>query len=280
MKILIIGSKGMLGHDLARVFSGHELVLWDKDEIDITYEDQVLRKVKEEKPDVIINSAAYNDVDGCEEHFELANKVNGYAVGYLAKAAKEVGAVLVHYSTDYVFEGIKKEGYKEDDQPNPQSKYAESKYLGEQELSKNTDRFYLIRTSRLFGQPAMAVGAKKSFVDKMLELSKNRDTLEVVDEEYSNPTYTPDLAKQTKYIIENKLSFGIYHVINEGACTWYEFTQEIFKIKSIDVKLVSVSSDRFPRPAKRPKYSVLVNTKLEPMRDWKEALQEYLKLEF
>ena len=277
MKILIIGAKGMLGQDLAKVFSSHELVLWDKDEIDITFEDQVLNKIKEEKPDVIINSAAYNDVDGCEENFELANKVNGYAVGYLAKAAKEVNAVLVHYSTDYVFEGTKEKGYKEDDQPNPQSKYAESKYLGEQELAKNTDKFYLIRTSRLFGKPAMAMGAKKSFVDKMLELSKNRDTLEVVDEEYSNPTYTPDLAKQTKYIIENKVSFGIYHAIDEGACTWYTFVQEIFKIKNIDAELVPVSSDKFPRPAKRPAYSSLINTKLPKMRSWQEALEEYLK---
>lgn len=276
MKILIIGSKGMLGQDLAEVFSVQELILWDKDEIDITDEDLAFKKIKEEKPDVIINSAAYNDVDGCEDSFELAKKVNGYAVGYLAKAAKEIGAVLIHYSTDYVFKGDKKEGYKEDDRPNPQSKYAESKYLGEQELQKNTDKYYLIRTSRLFGKPAIAVGAKKSFVDKMLELSKNHDKLEVVDEEYSNPTYTPDLARQTKYIVENKLLFGIYHAVNEGACTWYEFAKEIFKIKNIDVKLVPVGSDKFPRLAKRPNYSSLINTKLPKLRSWQEALRDYL----
>jgi len=277
MKILIIGSKGMLGQDLTKVFSGQRLALWDRREIDITDEEQVLKKIKKEKPEIVINAAAYNDVDGCERNFDLARDVNGFAVGYLAKAAKEIDAILVHYSTDYVFEGTKKEGYKENDQPKPQSNYAKSKYLGEKELQKNAGNFYLIRTSRLFGRPAMSATAKKSFVDKMLELSKMRDNLEAVNEEHSNPTYASDLAKQTKYILDNKLPFGIYHVVNEGACTWYEFAREIFKIKNIDIKLMPVKANKFPRLAKRPAYSSLLNARLPKMRSWQKALAEYLK---
>lgn len=277
-KIIIIGAQGMLGQELAKIFQEEKPLLWDLPEIDITNENQIKQKILEINPDLVINAAAYNDVDGAEKNEALATKINGMAVSYLAKTINAIGGILVHYSTDYVFRGDKKEGYKEHELPDPQSVYARSKYLGEQELFKNIDKFYLIRLSRLFGKPALSKVAKKSFIDQILELAKTKSEINVINEELSCPTYAPDLAMQTYKIIKNQKLFGIYHVTNLGVCTWYEFAQEIFTIKKFNVKLNPVASDFFPRPAVRPKYSVLLNTKLPPLRSWQEALREYLSI--
>ncbi len=279
MKVLIIGAKGMLGQELAREFggSGYEIISWDKEEIDITKKDLVLEKIKSAGPEIIINAAAYNAVDKIEEgEKDLAERVNGYAVGNLSEAAEAVGATLVHYSTDYVFDGKEIDGYREDAEPNPQSIYAMSKRLGEDQL-KN-EKYYLIRTSRLFGKSAISEGAKKGFIDVMLKCAEEKDCLELVDEEVSSPTYVSDLARRTREIIEWKKIFGIYHATNEGACTWYGWAKRIFEISGKNIKLVPVGADKFPRPAKRPKYSILLNTKLPPMRKWEEALADYLKI--
>lgn len=279
MKTLIIGTKGMLGQELAREFSenSYEVTAWDKEEIDITKKEEVNKKISDLKPEIIINAAAYNAVDKIEEgDKDLADRVNGYAVGNLSEAANTVGATLVHYSTDYVFLGEEIDGYKEDDEPRPQSLYAASKRLGEEQL-KN-EKYYLIRTSRLFGKPAKTDGAKKSFVDVMLKCAEEKDCLELVDEEESSPTYAPDLARRTREIIEWEKPFGIYHATNDGSCTWYGWAKKIFELSGKNVKLVPVGADRFPRPAKRPKYSVLLNTKLPLMRSWESALEDYLKV--
>lgn len=262
---------------MVKIFSnGHEVIGWDREEIDITEVESLKLKVKNLKPDLVVNAAAYNNVDGAEAQAEIAENINGYAVGYLATTCKELNIPLVHYSTNYVFDGTKKDGYREDDEPSPVSAYGRSKYLGEQELQKNTDKFYLVRTTRLFGQEAASAVGKKSFVSLMLDLARTRDTLEVVDEELCNATYASDLAAQTKYVVENKLPYEIYHVTNDGSCTWYGFAEAIFKIKNISVKLIPVASSRFPRPAKRPDYGVLLNTKLPKLRSWQEALTEFL----
>ncbi|MBI4050818.1 MAG: dTDP-4-dehydrorhamnose reductase [Candidatus Doudnabacteria bacterium] len=278
MKILIIGSKGMLGQTLMEVFgSSSEVIGWDRDEVDLVEIKNQKSKIKNLEADLVVNAAAYNDVDRAEQEPEIAGAVNGYAVGNLAKICKELDIPLVHYSSDYVFDGVKKEGYVEADKPNPISAYGYSKFLGEQELQKNTDKFYLIRLSRLFGSEAQVIGAKKSFASKMLELAQKQKEIEVIDEELSCPTYAPDLAQKTREIVEAKLPFGIYHCPNSGnAVTWYGFAAEIFKIAVINVKLIPVPAERFPRPAKRPAFSVLLNTKLPPQRPWLEALQEYL----
>ncbi|MDP3741215.1 MAG: dTDP-4-dehydrorhamnose reductase [bacterium] len=284
MKILIIGAKGMLGTQLVRVFSkDNEVVAWDREEIDITKNAECRMQILELKPGLLINAAAYNDVDGAEKKPDTANAINGHAVGQLAAVAANLDIPIVHFTTDYVFDGEKQQGYFESDKPNPISTYAQSKLLGEQELQKNTDKFYLIRLSRLFGSSPLSPlpdgegnQRKKSFVSLMLELAKAKKEIEVVDEELSSPTYAPDLAERTKYIFENKLPFGIYHATNSGACTWYGLAREIFKIVGIDVKLVPVPASLFARPAKRPKYSILLNTKLPQMRSWQEALKEYL----
>ncbi|MFA6533756.1 MAG: dTDP-4-dehydrorhamnose reductase [Patescibacteria group bacterium] len=275
-KILIVGAKGMLGQYLAKVFRGEDLYLWDRAELDITNQAEVEKKIEELKPEIIINAAAYNDVDRAETDSETANLVNGYAVGYLAKAAKAAGAIMVHYSTGYVFDGEKVEGYTEGDQPNPISKYGQSKFLGEQELQENCERYYLIRLSRLFGDTGTGVGVKKSFVDKILELAETKEELEVVDEEISSSAYGADLAEFTKALLDDGQPFGIYHGSNSGACTWYGLAEEIFKIKGLKKKLIPVSADKFQRLARRPRYSVLLNTKFIPIRSWQESLKEYL----
>jgi len=307
MRILILGAKGNLGQQLVKVFTDdHEVIAWDRGEIDITDKDLVLKKVSDVKPDIIVNAAAYNAVDKCEEEekeLELARKLNGEAVGYLAQAALENDAVLIHYSSDYVFgkdtNGINKErveqikkqgGFREDDQPCPVNKYGETKLMGEKEIIKLSGsglKWYLIRTSKLFGPKGESELAKPSFFDIMLKLSQERDEIDVVDEEISCFTYTPDLAKATRQLVESekarsepgRKSYGIYHIVNGGPCTWYQAALELFKIVDIDIKVNPVTSDKFPRPAKRPKYSVLLNTKLKSLRDWKEALREYLNNE-
>lgn len=277
MKILVIGAKGMLGQELVQVMSEEsEVTAWDREEIDITKAEEARYKIYDLRPEVIINAAAYNNVDKAESEPAVADEVNGYAVGTLAKICKGLDINLVHYSTEYVFDGEKKEGYLESDSPNPLSAYGRSKLLGEEELQKNTSKFYLLRLSRLFGKPALVEGAKKSFVETMLELSEKQKEIEVVDEEASSPTYAKDLAIRTRYILQEALPHGIYHCTNEGSCTWYGFAKAIFEMAGKNVKLKAVSSNKYTRPAIRPKYAVLLNTKLPPMRTWQEALREYL----
>src|SRR3989344_8369545 len=233
MKVLVLGARGMLGQELVKVFYDKEIIAWDRDDLNITNQKQVFEKIKEVKPDIILNAAAYNAVDLAEEDKDSAFAVNAEAVKHLALVSKEIGAIFVHFSTDYVFEGIKKDGYKEEGVINPQSVYARSKAKGEEYLREIGGKYYLIRLSRLFGRPGIGDGSKKSFVDMILNLAKEKEALEIIDEELSSPTYAPDLAKLTKEIVANKMPYGIYHGANGGSCTWYEFAQEALKLKNI-----------------------------------------------
>jgi len=281
-KVFIIGSNGNLGQELVKVFDSDqnwETFAYDRPEIDIASEKSLREKIEEARPDAVINGSGYNAVDKCETdeiEYELAKKINGYGPEILAKICKEKEIPLVHYVSDYIFDGEKGE-YTEDDKPNPISNYGRSKLLGEEKIKKNTDKYYLIRTSKLFGKPGKSKMSKKSFFDTMIALAKDNRVLKIVNEEKSCFTYTPDLALETKKIIEEKIPFGVYHIVNEGACTWYEAARELFKLaKMNDIEVIPVSSSEFPRPAKRPKSSVLLNTKLKPLRNYKEALREYL----
>jgi dTDP-4-dehydrorhamnose reductase len=260
IKTLILGSNGMLGYDLCRIFP--DSIKLTRDELDITDRAKVIETISDIRPEVVINAAAYTDVDGCEDNKELAFAVNGYGPGYIAEACSAVGAKLVHYSTDYVFDGSRKE-YLESDATNPINVYGESKLLGEQLIAENTDDFRIIRTSWLFGFNG------KNFVETMLGLSGKMEYVKVVNDQYGKPTYTYDLAAKTREIIEQKP--GIYHITNEGVCSWYDFASAIIDNVS------PCSSAEFPRKAKRPAHSVLVNTKTKPIRPWREALKEYLK---
>jgi len=283
MKLVIIGSKGMLGQYLLSVFSHqdrYDVFGLDKTEIDITQKEDVIQVLSKIRPDMVINAAAYNNVDQCEEDdgYRIALAVNGDGVKNLSEACRLIDATLVHYSTDYVFDGENQIGYVEDDKTNPVSQYGMSKLAGERALlSANLPKYYLIRTSRLFGKCGVSEEVKKSFVDLMLDLNKKVSTINGINEEISNPTYAQDLAQATKKLIEGKHAFGIYHITNSGGCTWHDLATEIFKIKNIDVKVVPVTRDFFGGLAKRPKSSMLINTKLSQLRTWQEALGEYLK---
>ncbi len=305
-KVLIIGAKGMLGQELVNVFKSdkdYKVTAWDFDKIDISDEVQVKEKISKLSPNVIINAAAYNAVDLCEKdkaEFEKAKKINGKAPGYLAKVAKKIDAIFVQYSSDYVFSGLPEIpeplgcggscsscslhegfspqlGFDENAIPDPVQKYGKTKLMGEEAVQKNGEKYYIIRPSKIFGKPAKAKNAKKSFFDVMLAVGKKNAEVNVVDEETSCFTYAPDLANKTREIIEANKPFGIYHVVNEGACTWYEAVVELYRMAKIKTKVVPVAGDEFPRPAQRPYVSTLINTRLNPMRSYKIALREYLK---
>ena len=249
--------------DLCKVFP--DAVKLMHDEIDIADKGQIIETIKCIGPDVVINAAAYTDVDGCEDddNRELAFDVNGRAPGYIAEGCSMAGATLVHFSTDYVFDGSKEE-YVESDITNPINVYGESKLLGERNIIKNMDDYRIIRTSWLFGLHG------GNFVETMLKLSGEMDDVKVVDDQFGKPTYTGDLVNKISDILG--LAPGIYHITNDGVCSWYEFAAAI-----ID-NAVPCSSEEFVRKAKRPGYSVLANTKTALMRHWKGALMEYLDI--
>ncbi len=304
-KVLIIGKNGMLGQELVKIFKqdkNYKVVAWDKEDIDISREKEVAKKISIIHPEIILNAAAYNAVDKCEnkKEFEVAKKINGLAPGYLAAAAKKNKAILVHYSSDYVFNGlpeipepsgcthscgscglhadfVPEIGFSENDKPKPVNAYGKTKLLGEKAVAKNTKKYYLIRISKLFGAAALTKDAKKSFFDVMLELGKKNKEVKVVDEEIACFTYAPDLAKKTKEIIDAEKPFGIYHITNTDQTTWYEACVTLYKLAKLKTKIIPVSGEEFPRPAARPYCSVLLNTKLNPLRSYKEALKEYLK---
>lgn len=279
MKILILGSKGTLGQALTKEFSSseYEVLSYDKEELDVTSPD-LTEKIIKIKPNIIINSIAYNAVakmESDEKEKEIAFFLNSKLPGILANVAKDLDATFVHYSTSYVFDGKKKEGYIESDAPNPIDLYGKSKAEGEKSVSDVEGKYYIIRLSRLFGKRGVSDMSKRTFVEIMQgEIEKSE--LEVGDTEISSMTYAPDLAKLTKYIIENHKAYGIYHGANDGMGTWYEWATEIFKCMGKGPKVI---------PAKRsltvgvehPQYSGLINTKLPKQRSWQEALAEFLK---
>ncbi len=265
MRVLILGAKGMLGHDLMKVFSG--AIGWDRPELDITNQQEVLKKIKGLKPDLVINCAAYTDVDGAETNPGLAFKTNAYAVGYIAEACKQAGAEIVHLSTDYVFDG-KKQSYSESDAKNPINIYGRSKAMGEDELIAHTSKYYLVRTAWLYGING------PNFVKKIIDLAKDKKEITVVDDQVGCPTYTKDLADGIKRIIGKP--YGIYHLINNGHCSWFEFAREIARIKGLNVKVKPMKSSQLSRVAERPMFSVLLNTKADKLRYWKDALSEFI----
>ena len=282
MKVLILGAQGNLGQQLMKVFWGSEVVGMDASELDVTNKELVLDTIKNIKPAVIINATAYNAVDKCEgndEEFEVARRVNTGALGTLSQAALSEGAVLVHYSTDYVFDGEVEDGYGEGSEPSPINKYGVSKLGGEKEITALAARglkYYIIRTSRLFGPQGKSRNAKQNFFDLIYKKSKESQEISAVTDEVASFAYTPDLALATKNLLEQDNEYGIYHIVNSGSASWYEAARELLKIlnrENYDIK--PISGDSLPRPARRPRNSVLRNTKIESLRSWQDALREY-----
>lgn len=276
MKILILGSKGNLGNELATLYSQEKPVCWSREDLDITDEKQVMEKISSLRPELVFNCAAFNAVDEAESNRNIADTVNGYAPGYIAKACFAAGAALVHFSSGMVFDGQNSEGNDEDDIAHPVNAYGKSKLLGEMEIQENMENFFIIRTSWLFGKPGLSNKNKKNFVDLILEKSSNA-SIPVVDDEIGRPTYTLDLAQASVGLIEDGKPFGIYHLTNSGACSRYDWAQEIFKIKNTPSNIVLIKGEELKRAAKRPKYELLNNTKFVELRPWAEALKEYLQ---
>ncbi len=272
MQILILGYKGMLGRELVKEFENdHELVLWDREQIDISRKEDAIKKVTGLCPDLVINAAAYTAVDEAEHNKDLAYKVNSCAVGFLATACKETDALFIHFSTDYVFDGENHNGYKENHSYNPINLYGKSKALGEKMILDISPRYYIIRTSWLFGKYG------KNFIETMLRLARENKEIRVVNDQFGSPTYAKDLASEVRKLVESKNQSGIYHITNSGTCNWYEFAVKIFELSNLNPKIKPVKSEEFPTPAKRPTYSMLINTKLPSMRKWEEALKDYLE---
>lgn len=272
--ILIVGAKGMLGRDLMEVFAGDARGV-DIDEIDITSLESVRRVLMTLRPGVVINAAAYTDVDGCEAKRELAMQVNGEGAAHLALTAMEIGAKLVQVSTDYVFDGSKGSPYREDDVTNPLSVYGESKLAGELNSRLSPDHL-IVRTQWLYGLHG------KNFVETMLRLAGEKEELSVVDDQIGAPTWTVDLALAIRSLLE-KGCRGTYHAANGGSCSWNEFARAIFTEASLDVLVKPMTTEALGRPAPRPLFSVLDCGKLTQdtgfrPQPWREALKQYLQL--
>ncbi len=292
MKILIIGAAGQLGHDLMSVFaSEHEVIGADiagaqaQHDIDITDAGAIDAFIVDIRPDLVINAAAFTNVDGCEANSKACWEVNADGAGNIARAcagleAAEAGqlgripANLIHISTDYVFDGTKRQPYVENDPVAPLGEYGKSKYDGEQQVREALpDRHLIVRTAWLFGDH----GA--NFVKTMLKLGRERGQLKVVNDQTGSPTYALDLAKSLRSLAENHLSDpGVYHMTNSGHCTWYEFACEIFRLADVSVDLGRTTTEEYNAPAPRPAYSVLANTRAPEvvMPHWRDGLIECL----
>ncbi len=277
MKILIVGGRGMLGTDLMEAFNSvHDTTGIDLPELDITQQESCHAKLKEFRADVVINAAAFTQVDACESREQEAFLVNGHGAGNLAIAAASSGAMLVHYSTDYVFDGRKEAAYVEDDLPNPQNVYGKSKLLGETLIREHCPNHLILRTSWLFGPNG------SNFIRTIVNAARKGNPLRVVNDQKGSPSYSKDLAAHTLRMIEAGCR-STYHVTNSGCCSWYELASEaVAWAGMLDIPIAPVPSSEFPRPAPRPANSVLANAHLERaglplMRPWQAAVREYVE---
>jgi dTDP-4-dehydrorhamnose reductase len=280
MKIAIIGVNGQLGADLQKTFSaGHEVKGLTHTDIEITDIDNVKEVLAAVKPDVVLNTAAYHVVPQCEQAPDKAFAVNGTGVLNLAKVCSDLGTKLVHYSTDYVFDGKKGEPYVEDDYCNPLNVYAASKLAGESFALNYSDKAFVIRVSGIYGTvPCRAKGG--NFITTMLKLAKEKPEVKVVNDEILTPTPTSAIAANTASLIDSD-AFGLYHMTCEGEVSWYEFATIIWETLGLKTPLLPASVKDFPLVVKRPFYSVLGNRNLEViglnnMPHWKQALIEFL----
>ena len=273
MRIMVTGAAGMLGTDVVRAVeaAGHEAVPFTRDDLDVTDTGAVGSALSIEHPEAVINCSAYTDVDGAEENVEAARAVNADGARNVAAAAAEVGAAVVYPSTDYVFDGEKREPYVESDATGPRSAYGESKLRGEHDTAEANSRHHIVRTSWLFGANG------KNIVDTMLSLARERDELKVVDDQVGCPTYTGHLAEGLLRVLLSEVH-GVHHLAAAGQCSWYEFAREIFTRAGVDIKLEPCTTDEFPRPAPRPRYSVLGTERTGAPRlpPWQEGLDGYL----
>lgn len=274
MKVLITGANGQLGRALQKVLIEDELYLYDSHDMDITNFEKVEEIIGIKKPDVIINCAAHTKVDLCEEDVENAYKINAIGARNLAIASSKMNSKLVHISTDYVFEGNNPVALREDELVKPNTIYGKSKLMGEEFVKSLSKNHFIIRTAWLYGDG-------DNFVRTMLKLSKQHKKLKVVNDQIGTPTSTKDLANLINKLIRTEY-YGTYHGTCHGKCSWYDFAVKIFEHMKVDIEVEPCTTDEFPRPAKRPEFSVLDNFMLriqglDVFRSWEEAIEDYLE---
>jgi dTDP-4-dehydrorhamnose reductase len=277
--ILVIGAHGMLGRDLMGVLRSsfqEEVVGWDIEEIDIREQKPTVAKIERLRPSLVINLAAFTQVDACESQEEQAFAVNAEGMKHVALGAAGCGARVLYLSTDYVFDGSKAGPYVETDLPHPLSVYGRSKLQGERYVQDLAEGGVIVRTQWLYGKHG------KNFVDAILRQAKEVGSLSIVDDQWGSPTYTVDLSRALAHLIRHNAR-GTYHVANSGSCTWYTFGRSIMKLSGYDgVTVVPITSEALNRPAPRPRNSVFDGEKLKremgmSLRPWSEAVQEYLQ---
>ena len=270
-KVLLTGAKGMLGQDLVPILEdeGYEVIETDQDNLDVVDYDAMKKFFAQNKPDFVIHCAAYTNVDGAQEDLQTATKVNVLGTENIAKGCAKNDIVLVYISTDYVFDGEKKEPYLPDDKTNPINNYGKTKLQGEEAVQKYCKKYYITRTSWLYGHYG------KNFVETMILLS-DKPELKVVDDQIGCPTWTVELSNGIVDLLEQMPQFGIYHICGSGHTSWYGFAKEIFRLIGKEVNLKPCKTEEFPRPAKRPKNSIMDNNGC--CRSWKLALKDYIDL--
>ena len=277
MKVLVTGVNGQLGYDVVKELKkrGHQAIGVDRERMDLTSTEQIKECIENVNPEAIIHCAAYTAVDAAEENEELCRRVNAIATKEIAEYARLLDIPMIYISTDYVFDGTKDGEYTEEDIPNPINVYGKTKYEGEVYIKEILEKYYIVRISWVFGENG------NNFIDTMLRLSKDRDKLNVINDQVGSPTYTKDLAPLLADMIETD-KYGIYHATNDGYCTWYEFAKEIFNISNVDIDLKSIPTVKYPTKAKRPINSKLSKNNIEvnsfkPLRNWKDAVREYIR---
>ena len=280
MKIGLLGANGQLGQDLQSALQQHDLRAFTRKEFDVTDHSRCRSVLMDLRPEVIVNTTAYHRVDDCESRPELAYAGNVLAVLNLIRIANELDATLVHFSTDYIFDGKSRVPYTETSVPFPLSVYANSKFAGELLVRSTARKHLLIRTCGLYGA-AGSSGKGGNFVQTMLAKAHRKEPIRVVADQVVTPTYTVDLANQIAFVLQAG-HLGLFHMTNEGLCSWFEFARAVFDIAGVEANLSPTTSDIFKAPAIRPAYSVLENARLKElglnrMRHWREALAAYLK---
>jgi dTDP-4-dehydrorhamnose reductase len=281
MKILLVGARGQLGSDLLQILAaaGHQVVPVDHSGFDVCSTKQVDHLIEVERPDFVINTAAFHKVEECEEHALRSFEVNAVGPLNLARACSRSKVVLVHFSTDYVFDGRKQAPYEESDIPSPLNAYGASKLAGENLVACNAERYFIVRTCGLYGH-AGSSGKGGNFVETMLKKAVAGETIRVVNDQVLTPTSTADLALLVSQLIKTE-AFGLYHASCEGACSWYEFAREIFAVQNLPASVVPVRTEEFASSVKRPSYSVLSKRRLNHLRlsmpDWRTSLERYLR---
>lgn len=279
MKVALIGANGQLGSDIVREWTDVEMVLLIRGDIDVTDRDGVLDKLRTIAPDLVINTAAYHNVDLCEQQPETAFAVNATGAMNVADACRETESAMMFLSTDYVFSGATGRSYTEGDLPDPVNVYGVSKAAGEQLIRQRLERHFVVRTSGLYGV-AGSSGKGGNFVERMLQLQGEGRDIRVVDDQVLSPTYTLDLARKLRDVVRSG-KYGTYHVTNADWCSWHDFAAAAFEAAERPAKLSRTTTAEFGAPARRPAHSVLANDQLgasgiAPLRPWREALAEYL----